>query len=92
MEITKTKQVDKEVVEDVVEDILCNKCGGSCKDYVDRNHEYYNFNSAIITSDFGYGSVLYDMEDFKVHLCETCYAAFEATFKIKPEKKQLAWG
>lgn len=89
MEIRELKQVEKSMVADV----LCNKCGGSCKDYVDAEHKHFNLNYADITPHFGYGSVLYDLEDWEVHICETCYAAFEATFKLQPEKKQtLAWG
>jgi protein-arginine kinase activator protein McsA len=90
MEIKQTKLVEKEVVEDV----LCNKCGESCKDYVDAAHEFFNLNHATITPDFGYGSRLYDMDSWEVHICESCYAEFEATFKIKPKKEQniFAWG
>jgi protein-arginine kinase activator protein McsA len=84
MEILETKLVEKEVVTDV----LCNKCGCSCKDYMDANHEHFNFNSAIIYPDFGYGSS-YDMQVWEVHLCESCYAELESTFKIKPQK---TWG
>lgn len=80
MEITELKWVEKKIVKD----ILCNKCGESCKSYVDSNHELWNFNSAIITPDFEYGSI-YDMADWEVHICENCYTEFESTFKIKPK-------
>lgn len=89
----KTQKV--ELVEKAkVTDVLCNKCGESCKDYiVQGNTDMFNLNYAEITPNFGYGSTLYDLEDWEVHICEGCYAAFEATFKIQPEKKQtLAWG
>lgn len=82
MEKTKRKLVEK----DVTDDVLCNKCGGSCKDYIDAEHKQWNFNHATMTPEFGYGSVLYDMTGWEdVHLCEHCYAAFEATFVIKPK-------
>lgn len=84
MEILETKLVEKIIVTDV----LCNKCGESCKYYIDN--DTFNINSAVITSSFGYGSTKYDMEDFEVHLCEDCYAELESTFKIKPIKT-LGW-
>lgn len=84
MEILETKLVEKKIVTDV----LCNKCGESCKYHLDN--DTFNINSAIVTADFGYGSTKYDMEEFEVHLCEKCYAELEATFKIKPNKT-LKW-
>lgn len=87
MEIREKKLVEKEIVADV----LCNKCGESCRDYIDKGHKHFNHNYALITPDFNYGSVLYDMDDWEVHICETCYAEFEATFKIKP-KITSKWG
>ena len=86
MEILETKLVEKVVVKDV----LCNKCGDSCAYRISKEHS--NFNSAIITASFGYGSLIYDMEDWEVHICEPCYADFEATFKFKPQKSKHAWG
>lgn len=85
MEILGIKLVEKVVVKDV----LCNKCGESCAYQTSKEHS--NFNSAVITPSFGYGSVLYDMEEWEVHICEDCYAGFEETFKIQP-KKTNAWG
>jgi protein-arginine kinase activator protein McsA len=84
MEILEKKLVEKLTVTDV----LCNKCGESCRYELDT--DMVNFNSAVITADFGYGSTKYDMEDFEVHLCEDCYADLEKTFKIKPAKT-LKW-
>lgn len=80
MEILETKLVERKVVTDV----LCNKCGESCKHYVDTEHKHFNFNSVVLSPEFGHGDL--DMEDFEVHLCEDCYAELERTFKIKPTK------
>ena len=82
MEKREKKLVEKEVVSD----IICNKCGESCKDYIDTEGKHYNFNHAVITPSFGYGSLL-DSYEFEVHLCEKCYSEFESTFKIEPKKK-----
>ena len=83
MELLVTKLVEKQVVKDV----LCNKCGESCAYEISKDRR--NFNSAVITADFGYGSLIYDMQDWEVHICEPCYASFEATFKIKPQNNKM---
>jgi hypothetical protein len=85
MEILEKRLVEKRIVTDV----LCNKCGESCKYHLDN--ETFNINSAVITGDFGYGSTKYDLIDFEVHLCEDCYAELERTFKIKPNKTPKEW-
>lgn len=88
MEILEKKLVEKEVVGDVI----CNMCGDSCRDYIDAAHTHCNYNYAAITSNFGYGSTLYDGEEFEAHICESCYQKIENMFVIKPEKKVNYWG
>lgn len=84
MRVTKSNKSNSSIEVDV----LCNKCGGSCKDYVDAAHKHYNFNHATMKPEFGYGSLRYDMTSWDdVHLCENCYAEIESTFALKPEKK-----
>jgi protein-arginine kinase activator protein McsA len=73
-------------------DMLCNKCGESCKVYIDAAHTKHVFNHALIVPKFGYPSLLFDGDVWEVHICEECYTEFENTFKIKPEKQTNLWG
>ncbi len=78
----KTEVVSKEI--EVISDIICNKCGNSCR-------------SKIYTSAFegllevavrgGYGSShLGDNEEYVFSLCELCLIKFMDTFTISPDK------
>ena len=58
-------------------DILCDKCGKSCRDDEGRNFEY-----ATITACWGYGSRK-DFEEHEAHVCESCYDAFGIKPKIE---------
>lgn len=49
------------------EDILCDKCGKSCRDNCDMNFEY-----ATIESRWGFGSKK-DEQHHEGQVCETCY-------------------
>lgn len=49
------------------EDILCDKCGKSCRDDCDMNFEY-----AEISSTWGYGSNK-DGQRHRGEICEPCY-------------------
>jgi len=51
------------------EDILCDKCGKSCRDSLGMNFEY-----AEIEAYWGYGSSK-DTESHKAEVCELCYDA-----------------
>lgn len=71
MEIKKTKQITKEVVED----IICNQCERSCK-----NEEHLQ---AFLQG--GYGSKLGDGNQYYFHLCEDCVLELFKKFKIEPK-------
>ncbi len=73
----KTRKEMREIEE--IEDIICNKCGNSCK------NERTGFIEAVpFVMIWGYGSGK-DGEGHKSHLCETCYDSIVAEFKIPPE-------
>lgn len=49
------------------EDIICDKCGKSCRDEDDMNFEY-----AAISVCWGYASKK-DLERHEAQICEPCY-------------------
>ena len=57
------------------EDILCDKCGKTCRDAQGMNFEY-----ATVTAHWGYASKK-DLEQHEAHVCEACYDALG----LKPE-------
>lgn len=77
MRTAKTKTVEVEEMTD----ILCNKCGGSCKDDSDMNFE----GLLEVTIRGGYASKLGDMVDYTFSLCETCLEKLFGEFKLPPE-------
>lgn len=70
---------------DVVDDIICNKCGESCRtDGGDDQVSHKEFDGLIeVTAHGGYWSkVIGDMNRYQFSLCETCLVEFTKTFKI----------
>lgn len=63
-------------------DILCDKCGKSCRDGCDMNFEY-----ALIEVNWGYGSRK-DGESHVAQVCETCYDGLG----IKPAIRDYLFG
>jgi hypothetical protein len=73
---TKTEEID------VVDDIVCNRCGKSCKDKCDMNFE----GLLEVTVQGGYASLLGDSHSYVFSICESCLKEmFEKEFKIAPE-------
>lgn len=64
------------------EDVLCDKCGKTCRDSIGMNHEY-----AEIKVHWGYGSKK-DGEHHEGQVCETCYDALG----IRPTIKDYLFG
>jgi hypothetical protein len=60
------------------EDILCDKCGKSCRDNEGMNFEY-----AEITAYWGFGSHNKDDEKHTAQICETCYDGLGLKAKIE---------
>lgn len=75
MYVTSTRQVEVEEIED----IICNRCGGSCK-VAGMNFE------GLIGIDFtgGYGSHLGDGNRYRFDVCETCLEEWFKSFKHDP--------
>lgn len=65
----KTKKVE------VIKDILCNKCGNSCK----KPHECMEF--ATLSVHWGYFSKSRDGEVHEAHLCQNCWEDITKEFK-----------
>jgi hypothetical protein len=74
----KTSEI--ETFTEVINDIICNRCGGSCKCEM-------NFNGLLETCVVGaYDSThLVDMRKYVFSLCEKCLSELFDSFLIKPE-------
>lgn len=70
-----TKQVQR-IDTDTV-DVLCNKCGESCK-------RVHGIECVRLFADWGYDSSK-DGTTEQADLCEQCWDALVATFKLPPE-------
>lgn len=82
----KSHRIEKLIEEEVVDDIICNKCGKSCKGG-------YNFEGLLeIKIMGGYGSLLGDMETYEFSICETCLQSMFEKFLIPPEHKDFSPG
>ena len=75
----KYKTVTKEQV--VWADVICNRCGESCRSgaYAD-DYEYAGLNAR-----WGYGSDS-DGQEFHADICEKCFYEIIKDFKLPPEK------
>lgn len=77
MKISHEEKIER--FEEVIDDVLCNKCGKSMQI---SNYEYESEGTRLF-ADFGYGSNKDGlMEEF--HLCDDCYDQFIALFKHAP--------
>lgn len=76
-----TKKIQQEI--EVVNDVICNKCGQSCR----PSEEVPDFYGLIETSvTTGYESpALPDGMCYTFSLCEECLAELFSSFKIDPE-------
>ena len=74
----KTNEI--EIITTVTDDIICNKCGGSCKCEM-------NFNGLLEVEVIGaYDSThLDDMNKYVFSVCEKCLSELFDSFLIKPE-------
>jgi hypothetical protein len=72
------KNIKKEIEQEEITDILCNKCGESCKDKCNMNYE------GLIEANVwgGYGSKLGDSVSYQFSLCEDCLKIMFDDFKI----------
>lgn len=70
----------------VTQDVMCNKCGRSCRVEDEHQPEVFGFVCVELRVDWGYFSS-YDLESHRSHLCERCYEELVASFVIPPEVK-----
>jgi hypothetical protein len=75
-----TREVERVVVEQEVDDIICNKCGKSCKDHAGMNFE----GLLEVSIQGGYASFLGDDAPHTFSLCERCLDEMFRTFVIPP--------
>ncbi len=78
--VIKTHKEKKEVVEEVVDDVICNKCGKSLID--EGNMNYEGLIEASVSG--GFHSKIGDMVELKFSLCEDCLLEMFKTFKHEP--------
>lgn len=78
--VIKTHKEKKEVVEEFVDDVICNKCGKSLID--EGNMNYEGLIEASVSG--GFHSKIGDMVDLKFSLCEDCLIEMFKTFKHDP--------
>lgn len=72
-----TRKETQEV--ELIDDVICNKCGKSCRDETTGLIE-----AVPLSMTWGYGSSK-DGEGHESHVCEHCYDEIIAGFKIPPE-------
>ncbi len=75
-----TNNVLKTVVEAALEDVICNKCGGSCKSFMGS---YYGLIEAQVSGGYE-SSHLGDETEWRFSMCEMCLYQLFKTFKIDP--------
>lgn len=79
----KIKKVQREV--EIVDDVICNKCGKSCRPS-DEVPDFYGLIEASFST--GYESkALPDGMSYTFSLCEECLAELFDSFQIEPEEK-----
>lgn len=69
---------------EVTDDIICNRCGGSCRT---RIGNYEGLVEAVVEG--GDGALLGDMVRFTFSICEKCLGQIFLTFKHSPERVDL---
>jgi Fe-S-cluster containining protein len=80
----KMKTVIQEV--EIIEDIICNKCGGSCCTKFDpiENTDFYGLIEASFSTGY-FSQHLPDGFIYSFSLCEKCLAELFKSFKIEPK-------
>ncbi len=88
MKISKLKQITEE--KEVIEDILCNKCGNTLADeYQDwYGIVEYTYNGGWSSSNKK-GSKLHDLGRYTFSLCEPCMSTLFDSFKIPVEHRTI---
>ena len=77
MKIFKEVACQDQKTHELLDDVICDKCGKSCMDDIKNGFEF-----ATISAHWGYGSNK-DLEDHEAHVCEKCYDGFGLKPKIE---------
>ena len=75
------------VGDEFLTDILCNKCGKTCKIFIDQEHKHFNYEGLRAWLVGGYGS-RWDTSELSFDLCEPCTAELIESFIIPPETEE----
>lgn len=82
----KTKKILEEI-EVYLEQITCNKCGETIKEYEQSNEELYGNTGLNVVYYGGYGSEhVGDGVTYSFDLCEKCLVKLFKDFKIPPDR------
>jgi len=73
-------KIYKLVAQPSVADVACNRCGRSCKEYLDARHEHFNLEYMSFRADWGYPTPV-DLEAWAGELCVDCAHAFREWIK-----------
>lgn len=81
MKISHTENQETEI--EVLDDVLCNQCGNSCKVNISTISELFNFEGIIeLCTRGGYNSKIGDGVEYSFSICEDCLIVLFKTFKI----------
>lgn len=77
----------RQVESGVVEDVLCNKCGKSCRNEAFAHDGIEHFDFTVLKYETGsYGSAFDGVNpDEPVHLCDVCCIALLLSLKLQPK-------
>lgn len=67
--------------DEYVEDIICNKCGKTCKVDITADHKHFNYEGLRARLSGGYGS-RWDEQTILFDLCEPCTIELTKSFSI----------
>lgn len=80
------KSITKTITVDEIDDVICNKCGDSCR----QEHRLSNEGLIEISVQGGYWSnYIGDGTRYTFSICEKCLIELFASFKIEPEKEEM---
>ena len=85
----KTHIQKRYVEEEIVDDILCNNCGGSCRDNCEMNENFEGLIEVKVCG--GYASKLGDGSTYTFSICEDCLKTMFKNFAIKPKIYGEMW-
>jgi hypothetical protein len=75
------KKSIKTIQEEVVDDIICNKCGCSLKEGDGFVEDFYGLTEVTVTGGY-FSKQLDDGSSYSFSLCEACLSEMFSTFKV----------